>query len=186
MFKLSADFDSFLERWHMLPRSAHKLVPCKRDITPMQFGEMLQNIGIAEAVGHQDMRVLFYGSGIERVSGLKVTGKNYYDLLPPEFVKPLSVFHAYVLGTPCGAYVGDVVTTPGGSKYLYETLQYPLADEQGVVKYLMVYGLGRKPFGEEGDRDNANIGRDSIKEMRYLDLGAGAPAARIENFEFHR
>lgn len=149
---------------------------------------MIQNIGLAESIEHLNMKVLFYGSGLERISGIKVTGMNYYDLLPPEFVKPLSIFHAYVLGTPCGAFVGDVITTPSGNRYLYESLQYPLADEDGTVKYLLVYGQARKPYGEEedGERHLASIGRASIKDMHYLDLGAGAPSAHIREFEFFR
>ena len=185
-FKLGSSFDSFQERWEALPRRSHPLLPCRKDITPAHFGEMIQNIGLAKQMGHLNMTVRFYGSGLERISGLKVTGMNYYDLLPAEFVKPMSVFHAYVLGTPCGAFVGDVVTTPSGNRYLYESLQYPLADENGDVCFLMVYGQARKPFAAEDERALASIGRANIKDMHYIDLGAGAPTARIVNFEFRR
>ena len=185
-FEINPSFDSFQERWHSLPRRAHPLLPCRKDVTPAHFGEMIQNIGIAEYRDHLNMTVQFYGSGLERISGLKVTGMNYYDLLPREFIKPMSVFHAYILGTPCGAFVGDVVATPSGNRYLYESLQYPLADEKGEVRYLMVYGHARKPLEHQDERALNSIGRASIKDMHYLDLGAGAPSARIENFEFFR
>jgi hypothetical protein len=186
VFQLSQSFDRFQERWNALPRRTHELLPCRRDITPAHFGELIQNVGIAEAVGHLNMHVLYYGSGLERISGLKVTGRNYYDLLPSEFVKPMSVFHAYVLGTPCGAFVGDVVTTPSGSHYLYESLQYPLADDNGQARFLLVYGHARTRLDIEDERALASIGRANIKDMHYLDLGAGAPTARIEDFEFFR
>ncbi len=184
--ELSEEFDTFLAYWDALPRERHPFLPSKQHITPARFGGVIQNIGIAERIGDLDMRVLFYGSGIERVSGIKVTGQNYYDLLPQEFVKPLSIFHAYVFEIPCGAYVGDIVTTSSGAQYLYETIQYPMVNEDGEVKYLLVYGLGRKPYGEESDRVSATIGRANIKEMHYIDMGAGAPSAHIENFKFYR
>ena len=186
MTRLAPEFSDFQACWEALPRSTHPLLPAKRDITPIRLGEMLHYIGIGEMRGHQNMRVHFYGAGIERVSGIKVTGKNYYDLLPPAFVKPLSVFHTNILGTPCGAFICDVITTPSGARYEYQSLQYPLADDNGEVKFLLVYGRARIPYGDDSERDSASFHRDSIKDMHYIDLGAGAPKAGIENFEFHR
>lgn len=186
MIKLASEFSDFQSCWADLPRSAHPLVPAKRDVTPARFGEMLHYIGIAEARGHQNMQVLFYGAGIERVSGIRVTGRNYYDLLPPAFVKPLTVFHDYILRTPCGAYVSDVIVAPSGTRYEYRSLQYPLCDDAGNVKYLLVYGRARIPYDDGSERDKASFQPDRIKDMYYIDLGAGAPKARIENFVFHR
>ncbi|WP_417465079.1 hypothetical protein [Kordiimonas sp.] len=186
MIELAPEFNEFRKCWETLPRTAHPLIPAKRDITPARMGEMLHYIGIGEMRGHEDMQVLFYGAGIERVSGIKVTGKNYYDLLPSAFVKPLSVFHAYILGTPCGAFVSDVIATPSGARYEYQSLQYPLADDHGEAKYLLVYGRARIPYDDNSERESASFHRDSIKDMHYIDLGAGAPSACIENFIFHR
>ena len=186
MVSLAPEFDPFLKAWHALPRRTHPVAPARRDINPITFGELLHHTGLAEMRAHKDLKVLFYGSGIERVSGLTVTGKNYYDLLPPEFVGPMSIFHDYILGTPCGAYVGDVVTVTGGSRYLYESLQFPVADDDGKVRYLLVFGQGRKPYNDDSGRDHASFGRANIKDMYYIDLGAGAPTSRIKDFEFHR
>jgi len=132
------------------------------------------------------MEVLYYGSMLEQISGLKVTGMNYYDLQPEAFRSPLMKFHDLIFSTPCGAYIADFVKTEAGNQYLYESVQFPLTNDEGDPCYLLLYGVGRKPFADRTDRSLEGIGRRAIKEMHYLDIGAGAPTARIEDFIYHR
>lgn len=169
-----------------MPRRAHPFLPCRKDCTPARLGAFLPQIGIAEFKKPGQLDVLFYGSELERASGLKITGMNYYDLLPNEFRGPMLKFHEYIFGVPCGAYIADFVRTEAGNQYLYESVQFPLADEDGTVRFILVHGRGRKPFTDTTDRMVTGMGRRAIKEMHYLDLGAGAPTARIENFIFYR
>jgi len=186
MTEFGPEFESFLRCWDNLPRTAHAFLPQRRDINPTTFGELLQHTGLAKWLGPQNMEILFYGSGIERASGFKITGMNYYDLLPQEFIKPLSQFHQAVLGVPCGAHIADVITTESGNSYLYQSLQYPVTDKDGNVVYLLVYGLGRKPYGDESERKLETHIAANIKELEFIDLGGGAPKSRIENFVYHR
>ena len=50
----------------------------------------------------------------------------------------------------------------------------------------MAYGYGRKPFANTGRRSDESHQPSSIKDMQYIDIGAGAPASYVENFEFHK
>ncbi|MCJ9427508.1 PAS domain-containing protein [Kordiimonas marina] len=184
--KISPEFTPFLACWQALPRSRHPFLPARSDCTPARLGPFLPNIGIGLHQGPGKMEVLYYGSVLEQVSGLKVTGMNYYDLLPEVFRSPLMKFHHLLFSTPCGAYIADFVKTEAGNQYLYESLQFPLTDDKGTPTYLLLYGLGRKPFTDKTDRNIEGIGRRAIKEMHYLDIGAGAPSARIEDFIFYR
>ena len=118
--------------------------------------------------------------------GLAVTGKNYYDLLPETYHQSMSVFHSILQDTPCGAYIVDAIETTSGNRYVHETLQLPISDEFGEVRYLLVYGLDRKPYGDRGSRTDESHQPSNIKEMHYIDLGAGAPTVCVENFNFRR
>ncbi|WP_417450755.1 hypothetical protein [Kordiimonas sp.] len=114
-----------------------------------------------------------------------MTGKNYYDLLPASFHKPMSIFHNNMLDTPCGAYVADVIGTTAGTRYIHHTLQLPAADEAGNICYLIAFGLARRPYGDQGIRTETSHQPSNIKELFYIDLGAGMPSAYIKDFEFH-
>ena len=120
---------------------------------------------------------------MERLSGLGTTGENYYSLISDD-LKPLMNFHHQtIFNTPCGAYVGDVITTRSGNTYLFETMQFPICDSTGKVNYLLAYGYGRSPAGDLGRRDVSDRTGQHIRELHYMDLGAGAPSSCIIDFE---
>ncbi|WP_286828196.1 MULTISPECIES: PAS domain-containing protein [Kordiimonas] len=182
MFNLPPELDRFFTVWKALPRTAHSLLPCKNEITPAALGDLLHSTGIAKMVAPFNLQVTYAGSGYEKSASTHVTGSNYYDLLPPAFHKPMALFHNNLLGTPCGAFVADVITTTSGSQYLHETIQLPMADPQGDPIYLVAYAHGRKPYGDTGERKPGNHNASSVRDMFYLDLGAGAPGDYIKNF----
>ena len=180
--ELNPEFDEFFSLWKSLPRRKHNLLPCKADIKPAQFGKFLQFIAIAERKSPDDFRILFAGSVFEHNAGFPVTGRNYYEMLPPSFIKPMKAFHRNLLGTPCGAYIADVIHTTTGSSYIHHTLQLPMVDEKGFVRYLVGCGLARKPYDDTGSRTDASHRPANIKDMFYLNLGSGAPKQKIVNF----
>mgnify|MGYP003647924906 CR=1 FL=1 len=186
MIDLDPEFDNFLACWHQLPRRAHSILPCKSDITPFSFGEVLKHVGFAEMLAPYNLKIFFAGSGFERNAGFEVTGKNYYDILPKAFQEPMAAFHKYLLGTPCGAYIADVISTTSGNQYIHHNVQMPVCDDTGQVKYLLAYGLDRKPYDDKGTRTDSSHAPSNIKDMFYIDLGAGAPSAYVTDFKFHR
>ncbi|WP_262691126.1 PAS domain-containing protein [Kordiimonas aestuarii] len=186
MFDLNPEFDEFLTLWRNLPRRAHLCLPCKSDITPAVFGNLLHYVALAERRGAQSLYVVYAGDGYERNAGFPVMGRDYYDILPENFIKPMTQFHNNLLGTPCGAYIADVIGTTEGSQYIHYNVQFPATDEKGEVRYLIGYGLDRKPYTDKGTRTYTSHAPSNIKDMVYLDLGAGAPSAYVKDFTFHR
>ncbi|SDE48376.1 MULTISPECIES: PAS domain-containing protein [Kordiimonas] len=185
MFVPPGEFSPFLTAWENLPRKHHPLLPHKKDISPVRFGEFLHLVCISEFIGQRQMEIRFAGTEFERLAGFGTELKNYYDMLPEKFVKPTETFHRLIRTTPCGAFVGDVITATSGARYLHETLHLPLVDDAGDARYLMVYGVGRKPYGDQTPRSAGNHNESNIKELHYLDLGEGAPTAHVSDFRFH-
>ena len=185
MFRIEPEFEKFEHCWRGLPKSNHPLLPSRREVNPATFGELLHQTCLGEWVTPGEMRLFYAGSGFERNAGFQVTGQNYYSLLPAFFVPVVKNFHAQLFGTPCGAYVGDLVTTTTGGRHMHYTMHLPLTDDGGVPRYLLIVGLDRKPAGDLGQRAPASVGESSIKDLAYLDLGAGVPAGYVKGFVRH-
>lgn len=185
MFTIPKEFEPFMEVWRGLPRRTHPLLPSRTDIVPEAFGELLSCMALTNMLGPRNLNIFFIGSHFEWNASLEASGQNYYDLLPEEFHEPMATFHKTLMETPCGAFISDVITTAHGSEYTHDTLQMPYADEEGIVHYLMAYGYGRKPYADYAQRTVKSHRPSSIKDLHYIDLGAGVPAFYIENFKSH-
>jgi hypothetical protein len=184
MTTLHPEFEEFFALWKTLPRRRHALLPCKQDITPSQFGKFLQYMAIAERKSPNDCRILFAGSMFELNAGFPVTGRNYYAMLPPAFIKPMKAFHRNLLGTPCGAYIADVISTTSGHSYIHHTLQLPAVDEKGFVRYLLACGLAKQPFHGAGSRTESSDDPAYITDLIYINLGSGVPGAQVADFVY--
>ncbi len=132
------------------------------------------------------MRITFAGSEFEQLAGFTKQVDNYYDLLPPDFADATIVFHRTIRETPCGAFVGDIITSASGARYLHETVHLPLCDTDKTIRFLLVYGVGKKPVGDDSPREWDELQTSHIKELHYLDLGAGAPKVGVKNFQFYK
>jgi hypothetical protein len=179
------DFQDFLEVWERLPRGNSAPIPYRRDITPANFGELMPSIGLAEFLEKENLTFSYYGSRLETLSSMLLTNKNYYDLLSDQFKLAMGSFHQQLFGMPCGAYVEDLISTASGNKYIFRNLQYPLLNEKGVPSFMIVYASARKPAKDKSLRDQKRLQASSIKTVRFIDLGAGAPSSYVEDFAFH-
>lgn len=177
-------FGAFIDCWQALPRDRHPLVPCISACTPATLGPLMAYVALAVYNGKYDMRTTFVGSEIERLAGTVTDGMNYYDSMSDDLKAATHMFHKYLLETPCGAYVGDVVTAKSGLIYRFETMQFPLCDQQGQVRHIIAFGQGRSPIRDRLTRTEQDHRVSNLQDMHYLDIGAGAPAARIIDFEF--
>lgn len=177
------NFEEFLTTWEALPRTNHKFLPSKNDCNPVTLGPLLPQTALFQYEGKFRLTIQFIGTEMERLSGMAETGANYYDLITDELKPLMHQYHKAIFGVPCGAYVGDVITTRSGSTYLFETMQFPITDENGEVRYLLAYGYGRNPADEPDNRDVSDRTGKHIRDLHYMDLGAGAPSNCIINFE---
>lgn len=183
--KKTENFDDFLTVWEKLPRTEHAFLPSKQSCNPALLGALLPQCAIFGYGGKYKLNIIFVGTEMEHLSGLTTAGINYYDMIADEFKPLMHHYHQTIFGTPCGAYIGDVITTRTGTTYLFETMQFPVVDETGTVNHLLAYGFGRRPTGDLGTREVSDRRGQHIRDLHYMDLGAGAPSECIINFEAH-
>ncbi|UTW54449.1 PAS domain-containing protein [Kordiimonas sp. SCSIO 12610] len=178
-------FEQFLDIWDQLPKEGKTQLPLRSSISPASFGELMANIGLAEFIAPQNLTFFYYGSKIETLSSMLLTGKNYYSLLSEEFYPAMAAFHKQIFGVPCGAYVEDLIQTSSGNKYLFRNLQYPLLDDNGIPKFMLVFANARKPADDKSMRMQKKLKASTIKTLNYIDLGSGAPSHYVEDFTFY-
>ena len=177
------NFDDFLNTWKDLPRSHHPFLPSIKDCNPSSLGALLPQCAIFHYTAKHQLMLQFVGTEMERLSDLSATGTNYYDMIADDFKPLMNHYHRTVFGVPCGAYIGDVITTTSGATYLFETMQFPVADNEGTPCYLLAYGYGRRPTGDLGGREAEDRSGQHLRDLHYMDMGAGAPSSCIINFE---
>lgn len=177
-------FGEFVDCWQALPREHHALVPSITACSPVSLGRLMPFIALGAYRGKYELRTTYVGSEIERLAGTVTDDMNYYDSMSDDLKAATHVFHQYLLDTPCGAYIADIITAKSGLKYRFETMQFPLCDDTGAVNYLMVFGQGRSSIKDRMSREELDHSVSNIQDMHYLDIGAGAPAGHIIDFKF--
>lgn len=179
---ISEEFDAFHKCWQALPRKNHPLVPSLKDCNPGTLGPMISNIALARYDGKYQMYLTFVGTEMERLSGTAAQKINYYDTMTDELKRGTHFFHKTLFGTPCGAYVADIITIET-TRYLFATMQFPLCDEDGNLRHLIAYGYGRSPIDASQSRAVSDHSTGNLRDLSFIDIGAGAPATKIVNFK---
>ncbi|MFC3053417.1 PAS domain-containing protein [Kordiimonas pumila] len=186
MLTLGQHFHDFLSFWDALPRTLHPFLPAKADITPANCGKLLPHMGIGRYNAPGNIYVLFYGTLLEKATGIAPTGKNFFDTLPPESHEAIKLFHSIIFERMCAAYVVYLIASSDKLYYSYRTLQLPAVDEEGIPRYLIIYGTALQPEHNYNKRAFMGMDQKNVKEMHYIDLGNGAPTFKIEKYTLHK
>jgi hypothetical protein len=180
--EISKEFDAFKRCYETLPRRNHALVPNVKDCNPSTLGSMLANIAIARHDGKYEMYLVFTGTEMERLSGTAAQKINYYDTMTEDLKHGTYFFHTTLTGTPCGAYVADIITIKS-NQYTFATMQFPLCDDDGIIKYLVAYGYGRNAIDARQAREVSDHSTGNLRDLTFIDIGAGALDTKIVNFK---
>ena len=174
-------FDAFWDLWNRLPRRDHAFLPCRQDLSSAEMAPFLPRMGIAEWHGTMSLFMTFFGSEIEKMSGANLHQCNFYDFLDPNLRDPMKRFHNVIFNTPCGAYVGEVLTVDNGQNYLFENIQVPVIGKSGQPDVLLIYAHARTTIPHGPLRKQASSTASTIRDFHYIDLGGGAPDFAMEN-----
>ncbi|UTW54450.1 hypothetical protein [Kordiimonas sp. SCSIO 12610] len=185
MIELEEKHEDFFRLWRSLPRDNHPLLPCKKHFTPLTFGNMLSNVAIGEMRGPKNFTFIFSGTNFEAISGFKATGVNYYDILAEKDHAGTVLVHNALFGYPCGIYMENQFISEAGNPYTITSLQLPLCDEKTKKpRFAASYSGGRKSISDASGLRNREITQSSVKNFRYMDIGAGAPKHFISDYKY--
>ena len=114
------------------------------------------------------------GTAIDDSAGFSMKGRNFLDVcLPCERAFYAEVTKATVQ-QPCGVQLTRIITLKFGQRYQYNALFFPLADRNGVPRYIV--GMAKLSVEDMYDEMNhSNQMFSEISEFSYIDIGNGVP-----------
>jgi len=174
----------FLACWKSLPHVAGTILPSRKSFSPAHFGPLFSNIARCERRSRKDFTFIFCGSEFETVSGIKATGRNYYDILAPSDHDATVQVHDTIFSYPCGTLFEHYLQSKAGNMYSVTTVVFPLHDETtDSARFAAAYAGGKKPLHDNSAYKDEHLQQSMVKTFQYIDMGAGAPQCGIENFQ---
>jgi hypothetical protein len=136
----------------------------------------LDEFFLSEWRSYNDMTILASGSKLVVALGVDLTGKNIFKYVPDENKKTQQDYYQKLQGQPCAGLLVRWGTNMKGRPFMYRTIQLPLKDRQGVVKYFIGTGFMKAIDGLNYDtKEEGEIVNIDRQENVFLDIGCGIP-----------
>lgn len=161
--------------WLSLPRRDGALCPEKKDFSPVKLGKYLSSVVLYERMDSSRVIVRVAGTNIREFLGSEITGQNLIDIFPPEFVRAYITYYDNLAAHPCAGMVERPMRATGGAAYLIKSIQLPLADEKGDVRYFLGISQSSNLPKQFTDFRSAAMTASRNLEIQYHDIGAGTP-----------
>lgn len=151
--RLSPESHAFLDNWRALQAGAGG-VPPKAAFDPTRIPALLPQVVLYERRARDDFHIRLIGTAVVERIGREATGANVLELIAPEASGLVAQILNRVLDAPCGhaSVVEDVY--PSGRRQRVEVLRLPLADADGVPRFIvsLTQPLDVVGYSDSGDR----------------------------------
>jgi len=174
---------SFQQYWNELLEEAransdlgHKTcpIPKRQSFNPMKIHRYLQHVYIGELKSDELLEVRLSGTAIDEAAGFSLKGGNYLDICPPSEHKFYVAICKAVVGWPCGMKMVRSITLKDGRVHQFTSLSFPLADRDGVPRYIVGMANIAKDISH-GSFPHPDSVTSQINDFKFLDVGAGMP-----------
>lgn len=162
--------------WLNLPRPEGQVCPRRSDYSSAQINGSISETFLSEWDDDDCLRVVMAGTVLDRYIGIDMTGKNIFDMTPEELVDDERTYYQALRDQPCAGLITRSMINFADVPFVYRTIQLPLLDPFGEVRYFV--GTGLVFEGDELEREfgQRNFRRTRLVERRFFDIGAGVPA----------
>lgn len=159
----------FLAYWQSLPRQ--DLVPDRKHFDPAKIPRLMPQIAILDVHSANEARFRLFGTGLVKLFGMDLTGKNYPDFYNEAARSLFNRMMMAQVSLPCGRVSAVRGQFADGQRARVEILSLPLAYEAAdhamaiaAVGVIETLGMG-EPVLEITD----------IEATVWIDIGAGVP-----------
>lgn len=165
-----------VEFWRNLPCPEGKFCPRRSDFSSAQINGSISEVFLSEWEDEESLRVVQSGTVLDRYIGIDMTGKNIFDMTPEELVDDERTYYKALRDQPCAGMITRSMINFANEPFVYRTIQLPLLDPFGDVRYFVGTGfllteeVVEKTFGRRSFR------RTRLVERKFFDIGAGLPA----------
>lgn len=168
---------TLIRYWLSLPRRAHELVPCKRDIKLPPLARIAPYLGMAEDGGFHVLNVRLLGSDVEENIGKNTQNTNAFESYHDDAKDWTHEFMRGIWDTPMGGKQTLAYHFSKKPLYSLKIMHLPLCDEEGHCKFVIsTFERGDTVIDLE-EYEPSPIRAHDLSNIMTIDLGAGtAPA----------
>lgn len=163
--------------WLNLPRPEGQVCPKRSDFSSARINGSLPEVFLSEWYGDDALVVVQSGTILDRLIGLDMTGKNIFDMTPPELVEDERRYYQALRDHPCAGLITRSMINFADKPFIYRTIQLPLLDPFHRVRYFVGTGFLIEGKQLEAEFGNVDFKRAKLVERRFFDIGAGIPAS---------
>lgn len=165
-----------IEFWRRLPRPEGHFCPRFADFSSAQVNGSLPEIFLSEWLTDEDLVIIQTGTVLDRLLGYDLTGLNIFERTEPSLREAEKAYYQALRVTPCAGKLTRSAPNEKGEHLIYRTLQLPLLDPYGNVRYFVGTGAVLTKDKQLIERGLLNLGKLELVERHFFDIGAGLPA----------
>jgi len=163
------------EYWRSLPRGHKKQCPRRADFSITGIVQIVAETFLSEWSGPEELRIIQVGTKLDQLLGKDITQYNIFEILPPELLRQEKVYYQNLRTLPCAGVITRHAKNLKDRSFVYRTVQLPLLDDAGEVRYFIGTGSVLPDSQVEEEFGTLEYNDISLLDRRYLDIGAGRP-----------
>ncbi len=163
--------------WLDLPRAEGKVCPKRSDFSSAEINGSIAEVFLSEWEAEDRLCVVQAGTVLDRHIGIDMTGKNIFDMTPPELVEDERRYYKALRDQPCAGLITRSMINFVNKHFVYRTIQLPLLDPFGHVRYFVGTGIVFEGAALEREFGVREFNETRLVERRFFDIGAGVPSA---------
>ena len=155
-----------------LQAQSAKLVPPRKALTPSVARAVLPYLFIQEVVDPETVIMRLIGTVILSRNGVNATGRNLYELMPPDMRRMSWLHLRRLLDTPCGSRM-ICTESYDNREVVTEMVSFPFADASDLPRFVIA-ASAEVDLQELAARGDSTKKFGEVLSMEYIDIGAGA------------
>ena len=163
----------WMEHWRSLAPAG--TLPRRDQLDPTGIPRLLGDMSIMERERPDLIHLRLVGTGIVDRIGFDPTGKNIFDVHNYRKHEDVSAHLNFVLDRPCGQIVTLTDTYSSGRKLTVDICRLPMADRDGVPRYIVAVARSRFFSALEFIHSEPQIMAE-VMDTTFFSLPGGGPA----------
>lgn len=175
--------EQLIKFWSGLPCPEGQVCPKRSDFSSSQVNGTLPEVFLTEWQNADDLTIVQTGTVLDRMIGEDLTGTNVFEMTPEPLREAERDYYKALRDTPCAGMLTRSAPNRKGQHFYYRTLQLPLLDPFGNVRYFVGTGTVLEEGQIKLEFGNALFGDTELVERHFFDIGGGLPGKLVRRLE---
>jgi len=180
---VSGVLEQFLDYWQDLPRGEEGILPAHAALKPSSLHEMLPRLALLKRLDRYNVTASMMCTEYDSQWRGPMVGMNAFDLTAPNMRENTAELYSAVLDQPAAALIRETINLKNGKSADVASLYLPLANKVGAPTYIVGCTTYEKRPTYESINDRLILDHQRVRNIEFLDIGAGYPAFQFERPE---